>query len=342
MTTTLGNRIDAIPSAADLIDRMQWSAIREALASALPDQLRADALAAPLQDFLARPGKLIRGTLAHLSHRLGGGTTPFDVRIAALVELLHAGSLIVDDIEDDALTRRGRPALHRVWGTPRALNAGNWLYFAALRLIDDWAVPSAVKRRAQRRTIRTLLRCHEGQALDLAVRVTALPQTEVLGVVYATTAGKSAALLELASWCGAMAGGAPTHRVRALGRFGRRLGMALQMHDDLLGFFAEAHAPKCDEDLLHARPTWAWAWLAMRLDAARFDALVAAAREVEQCSVAPRRLAAAMRDALGDDARARPGRAVERAMHDLARALGPSADLLTLRAEIARWERHYA
>jgi len=342
MTTPLGNPAGASRPPAEGFVGDEWDAVVETLTRALPTMLRPDALEEPLRDFLARPGKQIRGTLARLSHRLGGGTGPFDHRVPALVELLHAGSLIVDDIEDGAFVRRGRPALHRVWGAARALNAANWLYFAALRLIDDWEAPAPVRRRAQRRTIRTLLHCHEGQALDLTARVTALPQAEILGVVYATTAGKSAALLELACWSGATTALAPAHRVRALARFGRRLGIALQMHDDLVGLFHEAEAPKCDEDLLHARPTWAWAWLSRRLEAAAFETLVAAGRRVERRELSPRRLAATMRDALGDEVRARPARVVERAMHDLARALGPATDLHVLRAEIARWERRYA
>jgi geranylgeranyl pyrophosphate synthase len=319
-----------------------WDAMVEAVTRALPHPLRDDALRAPLRDFLARPGKQIRATLARAAHRLGGAAQPFDPKVAALVELLHAGSLIVDDIEDGAQERRGRPALHCVWGVPRALNAANWLYFAALALIDEWDVPPALQRRAQRRAVRTLLRCHEGQALDLAARVVDLEQAAVPTIVHATTAGKSAALLELACWSGAVTSGADAARVRALARFGRRLGTALQMYDDLAGLYDDAHAAKCHEDLLGARPTWAWAWLATRLDGPAFAALQAHGRTVAARESEPGRLASEMRHALGDGARRRPARLVERSMAELTRAIGPAADLATLRSEIARWERSYA
>src|SRR5512142_2931568 len=49
--------------------------------------------------------------------------------LIGIVEGLHLGSLIIDDIEDESSTRRGGPTLHRQIGVPNALNAGNWLYF---------------------------------------------------------------------------------------------------------------------------------------------------------------------------------------------------------------------
>jgi geranylgeranyl pyrophosphate synthase len=317
-------------------------ALLEALMQAVPPALQDDALRAPLADFLTRPGKRIRGTLARLAHGLAGGTSAFEPGVAALVELLHAGSLIVDDIEDGAVMRRGRPALHHLYGTARALNAANWLYFAALRSIDTWRVPAPLRLRAHRRTVRTLLRCHEGQALDLTVRVTELAQQHVLRVVRDTTAGKSAALPELACWSGAVTAGADALRVRSLARFGRRLGTALQMYDDVTGFFDQARRPKCHEDLLESRPTWAWAWLASRLDPEAFQRLQARARGVASRELSPEDLTLAMQRALGQGMRSRPRRLVQRALSELSGALGPSTDLGVLRAEIERWERAYA
>ena len=53
-----------------------------------------------------------------------------------MFEIIHAGSMIVDDIEDDSSERRGAPAVHRLHGLPLALNAGNWMYFAPFRLVE--------------------------------------------------------------------------------------------------------------------------------------------------------------------------------------------------------------
>ncbi|MDB4987061.1 MAG: Polyprenyl synthetase, partial [Myxococcaceae bacterium] len=95
------------------------------------------ALYGAAREFLGRPGKafrtrLIEGCFALLAQ--DGERVP--AAAVETIELLHGGSLIVDDIQDDALTRRGSPALHQLIGTPRALNTGNWLYFVALARLD--------------------------------------------------------------------------------------------------------------------------------------------------------------------------------------------------------------
>jgi len=101
----------AFPSGASAIDRKHWD-------SALVDALR---------DFLLRPGKEFRAELVRASWVLGGGSGDPPGELPMIVELLHAGSLIVDDIEDGSVARRGQPALHLRHGLPTALNAGNWL-----------------------------------------------------------------------------------------------------------------------------------------------------------------------------------------------------------------------
>src|SRR5262245_42361449 len=94
------------------------------------------ALLNPVKDVTSNHGKRIRGKLVTLSYRLlAEGSAPSPVEAvqcgicAEVVELIHAGSLVVDDIEDGSMIRRGRPALHIRYGLPTALNAGNWLYF---------------------------------------------------------------------------------------------------------------------------------------------------------------------------------------------------------------------
>ncbi len=79
--------------------------------------------------------------------------------IAIGIELLHCASLVVDDIEDGSLERRGKKSLHVAFGLPIALNTANWVYFLALKLF-----PLSVKSIV----VDTLFACHIGQALDLS------------------------------------------------------------------------------------------------------------------------------------------------------------------------------
>jgi geranylgeranyl pyrophosphate synthase len=128
-------------------------------------------------------------------------------RLPLLVEILHAGSLIVDDIQDGSAYRRGKPALHVLVGVPLALNAGNWLYFLPHRLLQDLRLDSHVELELRRALDRGVLRCHYGQALDLGVRLGSLSQREVRGVVSLCTRLKTGSLLELAAEVGAIAAG---------------------------------------------------------------------------------------------------------------------------------------
>jgi len=107
------------------------------------------ALLNPVKDVTSNRGKRIRGKLVALSYRLlTEGSTPSRVETvqcrtcAEVVELIHAGSLVVDDIEDGSIIRRGKPALHIRYGLPTALNAGNWLYFWPAQLIKGLELPS--------------------------------------------------------------------------------------------------------------------------------------------------------------------------------------------------------
>ncbi|HLN87524.1 MAG TPA: polyprenyl synthetase family protein, partial [Candidatus Limnocylindrales bacterium] len=107
-----------------------------------------DALINPVNELISNHGKRIRGTLVNLAFRLlhneprSSVVSARGIRVGAQVlELIHAGSLIVDDIEDGSQMRRGTPALHVRHGVPLALNAGNWLYFWPFQLVADLGLP---------------------------------------------------------------------------------------------------------------------------------------------------------------------------------------------------------
>ena len=92
--------------------------------------------------------------------------------VGAAVELLHAASLVIDDIQDGSQERRGRPSLHATYGSPIAINVANWLYFEALAGLSAAAPlpdghPQGPALALQRGTT-VMSRCHMGQALDLA------------------------------------------------------------------------------------------------------------------------------------------------------------------------------
>ncbi|WP_437691905.1 polyprenyl synthetase family protein [Sorangium sp. So ce176] len=234
-----------------------------ALPSALPGALWGKALIGPARDFLQRPGKDFRARLVALCWALGGGDPgKLPDELPLLVEILHAGSLIIDDVQDDSAARRGAPALHRVCGVPLAINTGNWMYFWAFDLLGRAPLGAATRLALYRRLGRTLMRCHEGQALDLTVRVADLEQPLVPGVVASITRLKTGSLMGFCGYVGARAARAGALLVRRVARCCRDVGVGLQMLDDLGGITARARADKGLEDLRHRRATWPWAWLA--------------------------------------------------------------------------------
>ncbi|HVJ21470.1 MAG TPA: polyprenyl synthetase family protein [Polyangiaceae bacterium] len=267
---------------------------------ALPQRLWQRALCGPLCEMASRPGKELRAQLVEAGWRMAGGGGELPAELPAIVEALHLGSLIVDDIEDDSARRRGGVALHRAIGVPLALNAGNWLYFLPGALLGRLALPPMNELLLRRDIDRAVRLCHYGQALDLSVSVTELRQRDVASVVLATTRLKTGSLTELAIRLGASAAGAAPEKVGILGRFGSDFGVALQMLDDLGGLVSEKRSHKGHEDLLQARPTWPWAWLAEQADAVAYLRLRALGDSVVARELHPEHLAEQLRGLLAE------------------------------------------
>jgi geranylgeranyl pyrophosphate synthase len=305
------------------------------------------ALHEPLRDYLARPGKEFRARLCERAFRIAGGAAhglPAELPLA--LEALHAGSLIVDDIEDGSQDRRGGPALHRQVGTPVALNAGNWLYFWPQRLVAKSGLSGRVRLQLLERMGDCLLACHEGQALDLTLRVSGLAQAQVPNAMRALGERKTGALMGLSAAFGAVAAGSTEAHLDALERFGRALGVGLQMLDDLSGVLNPTRAHKGTEDLRNDRITWVWAWLAEDLDAGPYAELMLARDQAVGASEAD---AGAELDALLDALRFRLGvtgpRRVRRHLEQALEALCEQVDAGTHKHELQqelRWlERRF-
>jgi len=250
--------------------------------------------------------------------------------------------LIIDDIEDESTQRRGRPALHTLHGLPVALNAGNWLYFWPQVLLRDMALGAPARLQAHERIAECLLRCHEGQALDLTVDICELRRADVPAVAKAITTLKSGKLVGLAAALGAVVSGASARRIDACARFGCEVGVGLQMLDDISGVLSSARRDKALEDLRLGRVTWVWAWLAEELDAASYAELL-------ECMAQAHAGDASAYDAVLSRARFQLGmtslRRVRRHFDDavlaLERARGDSSLCEAIRAELTSLERSF-
>jgi geranylgeranyl pyrophosphate synthase len=179
----------------------------------------------PLHHVLATEGKRLRAELIELSYQIAGGSGHVPLELIEFVELLHAGTLVIDDIEDGSAVRRGQPTLHQIVGTPLAINTGNWMYFSALEKIQDLPLPPDRLMAVYQETISTIRRGHEGQALDLTAKIGQMDRSEVYPTVREISTLKTGGVTALAAKLGAALAGADPSCQRAFHAFGMHLGV---------------------------------------------------------------------------------------------------------------------
>jgi len=184
-------------------------------------------------------GKRLRPLLALLVAEAAGGDWRQVVPAAAALELLHNFSLIHDDIEDNSPMRRHRPTVWKLWGVPLAINSGDGMFALAYEAL--WHLPE--NGISPERTLQTahlfseaIRLLTEGQYLDMSfedendVEVTAYLQM---------IRGKTAALMDISAGLGALLADCAPACLDAYRRFGRNLGFAFQMEDDILGIWGD-------------------------------------------------------------------------------------------------------
>ena len=185
------------------------------------------------------PGKLIRPQLVMLACRAAGGDPAQALSLAAGIQLLHDFTLIHDDIEDDSDTRRGRPTLWNLWGLAQGINAGDGMFVIAhlaIHRLSEAGVPAERVLRILRHFDEVILSVCEGQFLDISFEGDlSITPTDYLAMI----GRKTAALIDGSAALGAMVAGADDSTVAALGTFGRSLGLAFQIEDDILGIWGD-------------------------------------------------------------------------------------------------------
>ena len=263
--------------------REQWARLLGLQDGGAVEEVLRRALLNPIDELISLRGKRIRGQLVGFSYRLLNGEMPVAVhgarrcRLAAeAIELIHAGSLIVDDIEDGSAARRGRAALHLRYPMPIALNAGNWLYFWPFELFKKMALSRDQLLLIYESCHLTLLRAHFGQAVDLGAKIHTLAQKDVADVCLASMRLKTGALMGFAALLGGVVAAASDKLLATLNDFGCDLGVTLQMFDDLGNVIGKGEPSKRYEDLMLARPSWVWACAAKQSTATDYRKFVAA------------------------------------------------------------------
>lgn len=189
-------------------------------------------------------GKRMRPMLVLAAFDAAGGRGDA-TRLAAAVEVVHAYSLVHDDLPcmDDDDVRRGRPTVHRVYGVPAATAAGLAMVPLAARCALDAAAALGLAPDQCGAVVRELMRASGaggmigGQQLDLAGE----GQAHSLEGLERIHRAKTGALITAAARIGGVAAGADAARLDALGHYGAAVGLAFQIADDVLDVTATTH-----------------------------------------------------------------------------------------------------
>ena len=205
-------------------------------------------------------GKRLRPLLVMAASEAVQGNPAAALRAACAVELIHAYSLVHDDMPcmDNDVLRRGKPTVHVRFGQAQALLAGDALQALAFELLtpEGDEVPAV----QQATLCRLLARAagHEGmaggQAIDLASIGRALSEAELRQMHRL----KTGALLQGSVMMGAACGIADVHAIRALADYGAAVGLAFQVVDDILDVTADSGTlgKTAGKDAAHDKPTY--------------------------------------------------------------------------------------
>lgn len=172
--------------------------------------------------------------------------------LTPLVEFAHNASLIHDDIEDGADTRRGKPCAHITYGTDVAINAGSWLYFESACAIKKLKTDDREKLRLYELFLNELRLLHLGQAMDIKWHRT----PELIPTIDEYTAmvrNKTGTLARLAVKIGILAGGGTDDEIEKAGTIAEDIGVGFQIIDDVKNLTTGNPGKKRGDDIVEGK-----------------------------------------------------------------------------------------
>ncbi len=174
-------------------------------------------------------GKRLRPALLLLAAKLFNYQGKGAVRLGAVVEIIHTATLVHDDIIDEADVRRGRPSPNTIWGNPKCVLAGDWLYMQAFQISLEERNLHVLDL-----LIDLTKQMVEGELLQMEKLGTLIDRDAHLDLIYRKTACLFAVCMQL----GAVLAKAPEEQQLRLREYGRAVGMAFQITDDVLDLTA--------------------------------------------------------------------------------------------------------
>lgn len=188
---------------------------------------------------IAAGGKRLRPFIAMKCCELVGGDEDLVLPFAAAIEVLHNFTLIHDDIFDQSDKRRGTTTVHKIWGVPHAILAGDFLFAKVFDIIAECSLRSKAYELGVKvlncLSKATSAICY-GQVYDMNVKETEIMSKERY---YRTIGLKTASLYKASAEIGGIVGGASDTQLNLLRDYGWNMGIAFQMRDDILGLIGD-------------------------------------------------------------------------------------------------------
>jgi geranylgeranyl pyrophosphate synthase len=205
------------------------------------------AIAEPIWEFLDRGGKRWRPSLFLLICEALGKKREDFLEYAIIPEVIHNGTLMVDDIEDQSELRRGKPCTYKLFGLDIAINAGNAMYYLPLLPLikNQRKILAATLTKAYEIYVQEMINLSFGQAVDIAwhrglADADSISEQDYLQMC----AYKTGTLARIAAKLAATLSGADDELTERLGRFAEAIGVAFQIQDDILDLTEEEFAEK--------------------------------------------------------------------------------------------------
>jgi len=205
------------------------------------------AIADPIWDMLDRGGKRWRPALFLLICEALGKQSDYCLDFSVIPEVIHNGTLVIDDIEDSSEMRRGKPCTYKIFQLDISVNAGNAMYYLPLLplMVNRDKLTAEAQRDVYEIYVQEMINLSMGQAMDIAwhrsiANADNLREQDYLQMC----AYKTGTLARMAAKMAAVLSDADGKLVEKLGRLAECIGVAFQMQDDILDLVGEEFAKK--------------------------------------------------------------------------------------------------
>ncbi|QEN04774.1 polyprenyl synthetase family protein [Thiospirochaeta perfilievii] len=191
-----------------------------------------DIINKPANELIYRGGKRWRPMVLLLTSLCLDGDKTVSLILTPIVELIHNGTLLIDDIEDKATQRRGKKAVHLIYGDDMAINSGNHLYFIPTTIIDDLNISDSLKLRIYESYTQNMRRLHFGQGMDIQWH-NDLYKIPTVEEYIQMCKFKTGCLASMSGELGAIAAGVDTALTEKIRIIWEEIGVGFQILDDI-------------------------------------------------------------------------------------------------------------